>query len=188
MISQDWIILGSFIFAIIMFWRRKSKKTYSLFDSEEVQVRLSTDLKNLGDSLFSTLQAGKGFNDPNLTGVRFESLARHYISMLQLRAVANIVREKGYIRGGPQNLLTFLEITYALLTENPPEAFNNELENLPFALAQSTEVALDLWAKSIASTASSRDHLNELLAGLKSIASKVIIEAKVKACQAFEGL
>lgn len=181
---EDWIISGVFIFLAIRYWRKKSKKTFSLGESMDVLYVLGAELKSLGDSLYSTLNAGEAFNDSTLKGVKFEPLARHYISMLQLRALANIVREKGYIKG-EQNSMHFLEGTYTILTDNLPAFFHSELEKLPFALAQSPKMTMDLWAKSMANTASSREHLNELLGGLMSIAAIIIIEAQVKACQAF---
>ena len=94
--SLSWIISGVIIFLIIRYLRRKSYPR-NLVRSMDLLSDLGMKIKKEGDFIYSEIQAGKPFKDPKTQAVNFGSFGRYYISMLQLRAIANIVREKGFI-------------------------------------------------------------------------------------------
>ena len=56
-------------------------------------------------------------------------IAKHYISMLQLSAVAATLQENAYV----SDATFFLQLVYIILTQNAPAEFHRDIESLPFA-------------------------------------------------------
>src|SRR5712692_5457626 len=97
----------------------------------DVSVALARKLQAAGDSWYSTFQQGTAPHGLRLSGATLSHSARHYVSMMQLSAVAATLQANRYV----SDVTFFLEHVYIVLTRNPAAGLHDDIEMMPFATA-----------------------------------------------------
>lgn len=140
---------------------------------------LARELQTTAGSWYSTFQRGVAGHGISLTPDGIGDGAKHYISMLQLSAVAATLQENGYV----SDVTFFLELVYIILTQNPPAGLHRDIEGLPFARAGDAQKSLTLWAHSMASELSTNADNPKLLEELNRYGVLLVVQAKIAACE-----
>jgi hypothetical protein len=146
----------------------------------DVNVILGRKLHATGASWYSTFQEGTASHGFQLVDKAPTEAAKHYISMLQLSAVAATLQENGYV----SDVAPFLELVYVFLTRNPPAKLHDDIETLPFARAGDAQRSLVLWARNMASELSPKRNDAGLIGELTSYGLGLVVQAKIATCVA----
>jgi hypothetical protein len=142
-------------------------------------ITLGRDLKVLtrqSVEMFQDVAKEKGFQIDNVSAKK----PKHYIEMLQFCAVQATVREFAYTTDIP----TFLEIVYAVLTDNLPHELQGDIESLSFPSAGSG--SLSMWADMMASEISQSKDNSQLIAELLKFATFTVAQTKLATCLMFK--
>lgn len=146
----------------------------------ETSAALSFKLKVTGDSWYSTFQHGTESHGFLLASTEISGTAKHYISMLQLSAVAATLQENSYI----SDATFFLELVYSILTGGLPAGLHRDIDALPFARTGDAQSSLILWAHSMASELSSDKDNPRLIEELSRYGTLLVVQAKIATCEA----
>jgi hypothetical protein len=145
----------------------------------DVSVALAQKLQSTASSWYATFRRGAA-EHVSLKPDEISDVAKHYISMLQLSAVAATLQENAYVT----DATFFLELVYGLLTRNPPAALHGDIESLPFALAGDARKSLMLWTHCMAREVSTSADDPKLLEELNRYGALLVIQAKIATCEA----
>jgi len=145
-----------------------------------VSFALGRDLQALGTSWCSTFERGRAPHNFAFVSNGMSAAVQHYISMLQLSAVAATLQENGYV----SDVSFFLELLYIILTNNPPADLHCDIETLPFARVGDAQRSLNLWAQSMASELSPDEDSSKLIEELGRYGALLVIRAKITTCEA----
>ncbi len=147
----------------------------------DVSATLARNLKNECESWYSIFRRAETTNCGfTLPPDGLNRAATHYISLLQLQAVASTLQDNGYI----SDATFFLELVYGLLTGNRPAEFHRDLEATPFCLTGNAAASLNLWGQSMASELSSKKDESKLTEELIRHGALLAVQAKIATCEA----
>jgi hypothetical protein len=146
----------------------------------EVSATLASNLKNERESWYSIFRRETSSRGFTLPPDGLSRTATHYISLLQLQAVASTVQDNGYV----SDVTFFLELVYGLLTGNRPAEFHRNLEATPFCLAGDAAASLTLWGQSMASELSSDTDRSELIEELARYGAFLVSRTMFATCVA----
>jgi hypothetical protein len=141
---------------------------------------LGHDLQSTAGSWWPTFQREVAAHGIALISENMGKVAAHYVSMLQLSAVAATLQENGYVA----DATFFLELLYIGLTQRPPAGLNQDIGALPFARAGDAQESLTLWARSMAAEVSTISDNPKLLEQLARYGALLVIQAKIATCEA----
>jgi hypothetical protein len=145
-----------------------------------VSVTLAQKLQSIASSWYVTFRRGAAEHHVSVKPDEIGDVAKRYISMLQLSAVAATLQESAYVT----DAVFFLELVYIILTQNPPAALHRDIESLPFALAGDARESLMLWAHCMAREVSTSADNPKLLEELNRYGALLVIQAKIATCEA----
>jgi hypothetical protein len=104
-----------------MGWFRKTVPQRKWTDTS---IALARELQTTGRSWWPTFQRGVAGHGISLIPDGIGDVAKHYISMLQLSAVAATLQENGYV----SDATFFLELVYIILTQDPPAVLHQDIK------------------------------------------------------------
>ncbi len=117
----------------------------------EVSSILASKLKDESQSWYSIFQRETASQGLMLPPEGLNGTATHYVSLLQLQAVAGVIQENGYI----SDSRFFLEMVFILLTGKAPAEFHHGIAATPFCLTGDAGASLTIWAQTMATELSS---------------------------------
>jgi hypothetical protein len=144
----------------------------------DVGSTLGRMLKTEGESWYSIFQRQTAPRDFALVSDRLSPAATHYVSLLQLQAVAATLKNNGYV----SDATFFLELVYIMLTGNLPAQLHRDIEATPFCLAGDAIKSITLWAQSIAGELSSNKDDSTLIAELEGYGAFIVSRAQFATC------
>jgi hypothetical protein len=145
----------------------------------DASIALARKLQSTASSWYATFRRGAAEHDALLMP-EISDVAKHYISMLQLSAVAATLQENAYVSDGT----FFLELVYIILTQNLPAEFHRDIESLPFARVGDAQESLMLWAHSMATEVSKSASNSKLIQELNRYGAFLVVQAKIATCEA----
>ncbi len=157
-----------------LFSRRVPQRKWS-----DASVALARKLQDTAGSWYATFRRGGAEHEVSLRP-EISDAAKHYISMLQLSAVAATLQENAYVT----DATFFLELVYIILTQNAPAEFHRDIESLPFARVGDAQESLTLWAHSMAAEVSESAGNPKLIAELNRYGASLVVQAKIATCEA----
>lgn len=144
----------------------------------DASIALARKLQSTASSWYATFRRGAAEHDASLMP-EISDVAKHYISMLQLSAVAATLQENAYV----SDATFFLELVYIILTQNAPAEFQRDIESLPFARVGDAQ-SLMLWAHSMATEVSKSASNPKLFEELNRYGALLVVQAKIATCEA----
>jgi hypothetical protein len=141
----------------------------------EASTALARKLQVTAGSWYSTFQHGTASHGFVLASNEISDTAKHYISMLQLSAVAATLQDNSYI----SDATFFLELVYIILTGGLPVGLHRDIEALPFARTGDAKSSLILWAHSMASELSSDKDNARLIEELSRYGALLVVQAQI---------
>lgn len=146
----------------------------------EVSATLANKLKDERESWYSIFRRETAACKFGLPADGLNRAATHYVSLLQLQAVASSLQDNGYVK----DIAFFLELVYGLLTGHHPAEFHNDLQATPFCLAGDAEASLALWGEAMANELSSGGEKAELKKELGRYGAFLVSRSMFAACLA----
>lgn len=145
----------------------------------DASIALARKLQSTASSWYATFRRGAAEHDASLMP-EISDVAKHYISMLQLSAVAATLQENAYV----SDATFFLQLVYIILTQNAPAEFHRDIESLPFARVGDAQELLMLWAHSMATEVSKSASNPKLFEELNRYGALLVVQAKIATCEA----
>lgn len=146
----------------------------------EVSATLAKKLKDECESWYSIFRRETAACNFALPADGLNRAATHYVSLLQLQAVASTLQDNGYVK----DVSFFLELVYGLLTGNRPTEFHNDLQATPFCLAGDAAASLALWGEAMANELSSGGERSELIKELARYGAFLVSRSMFATCLA----